>query len=53
MVGDRHYDVLGAKEAGLSCIGVTYGYGMKEELLRAGAVKTADNTRELGKLLGL
>ena len=53
MVGDRHYDVLGAKEAGLSCIGVTYGYGTKEELLRAGAVKTADNTRELGKLLGL
>lgn len=53
MVGDRHYDVLGAKEAGLSCIGVTYGYGTKEELLRAGAVKTADSTRELGKLLGL
>ena len=52
MVGDRHYDVLGAKEAGLSCIGVTYGYGTKEELLRAGAVKTADNTRELGKTPG-
>lgn len=53
MVGDRHYDVLGAKEAGLSCIGVTYGYGTKEELLKAGAVKTADSTWELGKLLGL
>ena len=39
MVGDRHYDVLGAKEAGLSCIGVTYGYGTKEELLRAGRRK--------------
>lgn len=53
MVGDRHYDVLGAKEAGLSCIGVTYGYGTKEELLKAGAVKTADSTRDLGKLLGI
>lgn len=53
MVGDRHYDVFGAKEAGLSCIGVTYGYGTKEELLKAGAVKTADSTRDLGKLLGI
>ena len=53
MVGDRHYDVLGAKETGLSCIGVTYGYGTKEELLKAGAVKTAASIRELGKLLGL
>ena len=53
MVGDRYYDVLGARETGLSCIGVTYGYGTKEELLKAGAIKTADSTRELGKLLGL
>lgn len=53
MVGDRHYDVLGAKEAGLSCIGVTYGYGTKEELLKAGAVKTADSAWELGKFLGI
>ena len=48
-----YYDVLGARETGLSCIGVTYGYGTKEELLKAGAIKTADSTRELGKLLGL
>ncbi len=53
MVGDRHYDVCGAKEAGLSCIGVTYGYGTKEELSGAGAVQTADSPWELGKLLGL
>lgn len=53
MVGDRHYDVLGAKEAGLSCIGVTYGYGTKEELLKAGAVKTVDSAWELGKFLGI
>lgn len=53
MVGDRQYDVLGAKETEIPCIGVTYGYGTKEELLKAGAIRTADSPRELGKLLGL
>ena len=51
MVGDRHYDVLGAKETGLSCIGVTYGYGTREELLEAGAIQTADSAWELEKIL--
>lgn len=50
MVGDRHYDVLGAKETGLACIGVTYGYGSREELLEAGAIKTADSAEELGEI---
>ena len=51
MVGDRHYDVLGAKETGLSCIGVTYGYGTREELLGAGAIQTADSAWELENIL--
>ena len=37
MVGDRHYDVEGARAIGLSCIGVTYGAGSAEELEHAGA----------------
>ncbi len=37
MVGDRHYDILGAHEAGLKCAGVLYGYGSREELALAGA----------------
>ena len=37
MVGDRHYDILGAREAGLACAGVLYGYGSREELVAAGA----------------
>ncbi len=32
MIGDRCYDILGAKENGISSIGVTYGYGSYEEL---------------------
>mgnify|MGYP004464692221 CR=1 FL=1 len=38
MVGDREHDVNGAKENGLPCIGVLYGYGSREELENAGAV---------------
>ena len=37
MVGDRRHDVEGARENGLPCIGVLYGYGGREELEAAGA----------------
>lgn len=37
MVGDRHYDVRGAAEHGIACIGVTWGYGHGTELVDAGA----------------
>ena len=53
MIGDRHHDVLGAKTAGISCIGVTYGYGDFQELQQAGAVKIVDSTKELGELFGV
>ena len=32
MIGDRKYDVLGAKKIGVDSIGVLYGYGDLEEL---------------------
>lgn len=47
MIGDRKHDVLGAKENGLLSIGVTYGYGSKEELLQAGADEIATSVEEL------
>jgi phosphoglycolate phosphatase len=37
MIGDRSHDVLGAKANGMAALGVTYGYGSREELLAAGA----------------
>ena len=37
MIGDRHFDMEGAKNAGVNAIGVLYGYGTEEELCRAGA----------------
>lgn len=38
MVGDRKYDVLGAQECGLACVGVEFfGYAAPGELAEAGA----------------
>lgn len=37
MVGDRKYDITGAKQNGCYAAGVTYGYGSLEELQEAGA----------------
>lgn len=51
IVGDRFYDVEGAKQAGISCIGVTYGYGSRQELEEAGAEAVVDTAEELGRLL--
>jgi len=42
MVGDRHHDVEGARANGLASIGVTWGYGSREELVRAGATWVCD-----------
>lgn len=50
MVGDRSHDVQGAISCGLQCIGVTYGYGTREELEKAGAVYIADSVEDLGIL---
>jgi phosphoglycolate phosphatase len=37
MVGDRSHDMIGARNNGMTAVGVLYGYGSKEELLGAGA----------------
>ena len=51
MVGDREHDVIGARENGLPCIGVLYGYGSREELTAAGAAALAGDLTELSALL--
>lgn len=47
MIGDRKYDVEGAKEFGIPCLGVLYGYGSREELREAGAAALVQNAEEL------
>ncbi|QSO47602.1 HAD hydrolase-like protein [Alicyclobacillus mengziensis] len=42
MVGDRKYDIVGGKKWGLRTVGVTYGFGSREELQNAGADDIVD-----------
>jgi phosphoglycolate phosphatase len=42
MVGDRDHDVEGAAANGLDCIGVTWGFGSRDELIAAGAAAVVD-----------
>lgn len=51
MVGDREYDIIGAKQNGLASVGVLYGYGSREELENAGAECIAETVTELQKIL--
>jgi phosphoglycolate phosphatase len=37
MIGDRSHDMLGARNNGMTAVGVLYGYGSEAELLAAGA----------------
>lgn len=51
MIGDRKHDVLGARECGLKCVGVLFGYGGREELEQCGAQWIVETVEELGKFL--
>ena len=41
MIGDRKYDILGAKTVGIDSAGVLYGYGDRAELEAAGAITSS------------
>ena len=51
MVGDREHDVLGARENGLPCIGVLFGYGSRQELEAAGVDRIATTVQDLRYIL--
>ena len=47
MIGDRHYDMVGARANGIRAIGVLWGYGSEEELLTAGASRLCRHPAEI------
>jgi phosphoglycolate phosphatase len=49
MIGDREHDAIGAKANGLASIGVTWGYGTREELLAAGVSCLVDAPQALAE----
>lgn len=51
MVGDRRHDMEGAARAGIGSLGVLYGYGSREELIRAGAEILANDPQETAEII--
>ena len=51
MVGDRKYDVTGARALGLRCVGVSFGYAQPGELEKAEAWRIAEDVEMLGRIL--
>lgn len=51
MVGDMSYDCIAAREAGIDCIGVLYGYGDEKNLSECPPQAIAHDADELAALL--
>ena len=51
MIGDREYDVLGAKKMGVSSMGVLFGYGSEEEIIKSQPDYVAETVADIGKIL--
>ncbi len=50
IVGDRKHDIVAGKRNGIFTVGVSYGYGTRDELIGAGADLICDTPRELLEL---
>ena len=50
LVGDTRFDIEGARAAGISSIGVSFGYGDTDEMMSLGACAIADS---MGDIPGL
>ena len=51
MVGDRLYDIEGAKQVGIKSVGVMWGFGGKNEFIDYGADYIIEKTEELEKIV--
>ena len=51
MIGDRKFDVIGAREMGFACVGVRFGFASPGELEDSGAVYVAETVQELQQYL--
>ncbi|MBR6402760.1 MAG: HAD hydrolase-like protein [Eubacterium sp.] len=50
MVGDRYYDIDGAKANGIDSMGVLFGYGTREELEKAGATHIVETPEDISPI---
>lgn len=51
MIGDRAEDILSARENAIDALGVTYGFGTKEELEDAGTIAVVDQASHIETFL--
>lgn len=51
MVGDTVYDVVGANVLEIPCIGVSWGYGVLDDMIAEGAIGMAHSMEELYQLI--
>lgn len=51
MIGDREYDIMGARKNGIDSAGVLYGFGTRQELENAGATYIVESVDALRQLL--
>lgn len=51
MIGDREYDIIGAKNNHIKSVGILYGYGSSDEFLKAGADYIIDTVENLKNFL--
>jgi phosphoglycolate phosphatase len=51
MIGDREHDIIAARRNSLRAVGVTYGYGSREELVGSGADFICGSPAEVAALL--
>jgi len=51
IIGDRKYDIIGARETGIESIGITWGYGSREELAQEHPTLIVDSVETLCRTL--
>lgn len=51
LIGDTKYDAIGAWQMGIDCIGITYGFGSREELEENQAIAVFDTIEEVQSYL--
>lgn len=51
VIGDKHMDIEAGHNNGIDSIGVTYGFGTREELENSKPIYIVESVRKLGKIL--
>lgn len=51
LIGDTIFDVEGARQVGMDCIAVSYGFGRREDLEQAGAACVCEDLEEVVRVI--